>query len=142
MKRAISLGRVESFPRHAAAKRVLPARTFREHCTSTRRVLPYARACERASMQQECIYIFPRQADKPRATSSFINKYELSLARVSRYRICRRTKKEGRDRTARRANSKNPAEIFRHSCTGRTRQPSLSLVPRELYRVSRVCISR
>lgn len=64
MKRAISLERVESFPGTYGAQLFANA-----SCTT---LTPYA-LTRCAGM-----YIFLRQADKPYATSSFINKYELS----------------------------------------------------------------
>lgn len=110
MKRAISLGRVESFPRHRGGAHGV--QLFRG---------TLSRVSARPGARRGCI--FPRQPDKPHATSSFINKYELS--RVSEYRICRRTKKKG-DRMAGKQSKEgtggNIPTFFRVQ-PGRVRQP-------------------
>lgn len=100
MKRAISLERVESFPGTYGAQLFANAsRVPLLHPTRLRAT-------------RECMYIYLRQADKPCATSSFINKYELSpRLRVS---YLSTQEKEKRDRMA---GKQQPAreEISRHS---------------------------
>lgn len=114
MKRAISPGRVESFPRHWE-----PTGTARNFSRTPRAPLAltrYARRC-----------IFPRQADKPCATSSLINKYELSLVCLSSSWPVVFVDVEKRRATEWRANSKPREGISRHSFVRNgTRQPSLS----------------
>lgn len=100
----------------ARARRKFPAApgrraTFRERlrsrafCVSAR-----ARANARARARPGCIHL-RAAADKPRATSSFINKYELS--RVLRSIVFVDVRK--RTETERRANSKSREKISRRS---------------------------